>query len=160
MKRLIEDLKVFNCENSEQAIESLSKFADCFPTNDAIVFDADLEGASIEDVDLKASLVNPQYDKVVTDILGENLVVLSSEKFKMICDDNHLPVIARNNLENGTSTNLWYEQVLPRYSRLYFILKDGEQLKEKMTNELVQIGANATIGYGFCEIKDVLNPQK
>lgn len=158
--RLIDDLNAFGCENSEQMVEMLKQFINCFEGNDAIVFDSNLEDACIEDVDLKAAFVDLQYDNVVTKIFGENLVVLSPEKFKMLCDDNHLPVIARNNLENGTSTNLWYEQVLPRYSRLYFMLKDGEQLNDRMTKELVQIGANATIGYGFCEIEDVLNPQK
>jgi len=157
VKRLINDLTVFGCENNESVLTALQGFADCLKTKDAIVFDSTLNDACIEDVDLKATYVQPGYDKIVAQLFGENIVLLSSEKFKMLCDDNHLPVIARNNLENGTSTNLWYEQVLPRYSRLYFMLKDGKQLEEKITKELVQIGANASIGYGFCKIQSLSN---
>lgn len=157
VNRLIKDLTVFNCDNKDDILTALQGFADCLKTNDAIVFDSNLDNACIEDVDLNATYVNPSSDNVITQLFGENIVLLNSEKFKMLCDDNHLPVIARNNLENGTSTNLWYEQVLPRYSRLYFMLKDGEKLEEKMTKELVQIGANATIGYGFCKIQSLSN---
>lgn len=80
----------------------------------------------------------------------------SYEDFKKYSDE--LPVIARNCLENGVSKNLWYEQVLPRKSRLaFFILHDDGEINEafdsSITSVPVQIGANASVGYGICVIK-------
>lgn len=80
----------------------------------------------------------------------------SYEDFKKYNDE--LPVIARNYLENGVSKNLWYEQVLPRKSRLaFFILHDDGEINEAfdsaITSVPVQIGANASVGYGICVIK-------
>lgn len=89
------------------------------------------------------------------------------EEFKEKCSDEELPVISRNNLEDGQSANLWYEQVLPKHSVLVFAVmgeeKDtsGEENKafmdfcEELNGAQVQIGANATIGYGYCLIKEM-----
>lgn len=86
-----------------------------------------------------------------------DVVVMSDDDFKELCDDEHLPVIARNCLDSK-NPNLWYEQVLPRFSVLYFPLIATEEYFEgfenAVTNTLVQIGANATIGYGFCKLED------
>ena len=71
--------------------------------------------------------------------------------FQVLCDDEHLPIIARNRLKNGESDNLWYEQVLPAKSVLGTIIEtDDNTLIEALNGYLVQIGANATIGYGYC----------
>ena len=80
----------------------------------------------------------------------------SYKDFKKYSDE--LPVIARNCLENGVSKNLWYEQVLPRKSRLaFFILHDDGEINKAfdsaITSVPVQIGANASVGYGICVIK-------
>ncbi len=89
-----------------------------------------------------------------------------------LCNDNDhmksftgsLPVIARNKLENGQSDNLWYEEVVPRETRFYFFLTypDNEigkkffnefdsKLNFKEAKKAVQLGANASIGYGICQ---------
>lgn len=80
----------------------------------------------------------------------------SEEEFKELCSDDELPIIARNRLESGESVNLWYEQILPRktvFSTL--LLSDDDLLAGHLMeeNNLVQIGANATIGYGYCQFK-------
>lgn len=78
---------------------------------------------------------------------------IDDKDFKDLCRDEELPIIARNCLENGVSTNLWYEQVLPAETVFYTMtLTDREKnlLSEKIDNQIVQIGANATIGYGYC----------
>lgn len=95
----------------------------------------------------------------IKDILGENIVIFSDEDMRNQCSDYSLPVIARNCLENGQSTNLWYEQIIPRQSCFYFVI-EGVEKSEKLLNaivttELIQIGANATIGYGRCSIKKI-----
>lgn len=82
----------------------------------------------------------------------------SYKDFKKYSNNDELPVIARNCLENGVSKNLWYEQVLPRKSRLaFFILHDDGEINKSfdsaITSVPVQIGANASVGYGICVIK-------
>lgn len=82
----------------------------------------------------------------------------SYKDFKKYSNNDELPVIARNCLENGVSKNLWYEQVLPRKSRLaFFILHDDGEINKAFDSAItyvpVQIGANASVGYGICVIK-------
>lgn len=125
-----------------------------------IVGNNNVNSAYIEDIEAKTSYNNSPIFKSLEEIIGCDapIVLLSDSDFDTLCDDNHLPVIARNHLDDGESKNLWYEQVLPRYSVLYFPLiaydKHFETFKGAL-NSLVQIGANASVGYGFCELKDV-----
>ena len=94
-------------------------------------------------------------------VAGENVAVVQEEHLVQLCDDTHLPIITRNQLNDGVSGNLFYEQVLPRFSHLATIMMGDEKvldnLCQALDGELVQIGANATIGYGFCQFK--LYPQ-
>ena len=71
------------------------------------------------------------------------------KKFKSLCSDDNLPIIARNCLDNGESVNLWYEQVLPSQSVLATIIQTVDDID--LNGKIVQIGANATIGYGYCK---------
>lgn len=131
-----------------------------------IVFSKDLSGTEIEDLgDNLTTFSNSDFGNKFKEHIGCDapIVVLSDNDFDTLCDDNHLPVIARNQLNNGESKNLWYEQVLPRFSVLYFPLiaddKNGKDIysnfKNCIENCLVQIGANASVGYGFCQLTDV-----
>jgi CRISPR-associated protein Cmr4 len=86
---------------------------------------------------------------------------MNNKDFREICDDYHLPLIARNCLENGRSTNLWHEQVVPRESRFYFFLLKPHHSKYELEfkkGDPVQIGGNASIGYGFTQIEKVADP--
>ena len=88
-------------------------------------------------------------------------------KFKNASEE--LPVVARNQLDNGESQNLWYEELVPHESVFGFMvqipidLSDGENLNfncdftEHLNNKVIQIGANATVGYGYC-LLTLLNP--
>ena len=122
-----------------------------------VVWDKRYEGARIEDLNNLAKLQTGLPD--LASLIGHPCLLLPDEAFMKLCDDNHLPVIARNYLNNGKSENLWYEQVLPRYSLLYFTLVTPEDdgnivdLHQAITSSLVQIGANATVGYGFCQLE-------
>lgn len=79
---------------------------------------------------------------------------VSENEMEACCSDDNLPIIARNVLENGESKNLWYEQVLPAETVLYTIIQEkGEDLKNVLDGQIVQIGANATIGYGYCKFE-------
>lgn len=94
--------------------------------------------------------------------LGGNPALFHYNDFKQLI--KKLPVIARNKLENGESKNLWYEEVVPRESRFIFFVsrpntEDGEEaimvFDEKTSHESIQIGANASIGYGFTKIEKI-----
>lgn len=95
------------------------------------------------------------------ELIGNPIVEKEYRKFKELCSDEELPVISRNNLESGQSANLWYEQVLPKHSVLVFAIMGEENdtafkdFCSELNGAMVQIGANATIGYGICIIKEI-----
>lgn len=112
--------------------------------------------------------------KLITnvDITKEELInrfkitEVSDRDFVSLCSDDNLPIIARNVLDNGESKNLWYEQVVPAETVFYTIIdsKGDATLANKIGDDaIVQIGANATIGYGYCKftnLNEVNNEQE
>lgn len=93
------------------------------------------------------------------EIFGDNLALVNDEE-QMRAFSTKLPVIARNYLENGQSGNLWYEEVVPRESLFSLVISypDNEsgnafftEFNNKIDGKMVQIGANASIGYGSCK---------
>lgn len=90
---------------------------------------------------------------------GHRLVVFNESDFQELCTE--LPTVARNHLDNGISINLWYEEIVPRETRFYVpIGMSGNSaaaltdfLEKEEVNHLVQIGGNATVGYGLCTFK-------
>lgn len=90
--------------------------------------------------------------QIFNQISSTNQINVGEDEFKNSCKDEELPIIARNRLDNGESVNLWYEQVLPAKSVLATIIETPvNQSLDILNNQIVQIGANATIGYGFCQ---------
>lgn len=88
------------------------------------------------------------------------VLILPETEFNKI----HLPVLARNQLDNGISNNLWYEEVVPHEAVFYLtVLADesadslealaafAEVVKE---NALVQFGGNATVGCGLTKLAE------
>lgn len=123
----------------------------------AYCFSEYLDGAIIEDFDIKASfdrsklaLLTPKISK----LLNYDFIIVQNKYFDRLVNDLHLPVIARNYLENGESKNLWYEQVVPRFSKFWSMAMHSSEdylfepilFKDEV---LVQIGANGSIGYGY-----------
>lgn len=113
-----------------------------------------------KDVDCKLTAASGPGLNLLKKLLGEAAIILPNSKLRTLTDNHHLPVIARNHLENGQSTNLWYEQVLPRQTRFCFSLLRPAMLTHAndfdnrlISNGLVQIGANASVGYGYCNIE-------
>lgn len=84
-------------------------------------------------------------------LFGERVAILHSADFQVLSEE--LPIIARNHLENGISTNLWYEQVVPREARFYCAISGSDGRLEKVFKDKfkyqIQIGGNATVGYGL-----------
>lgn len=89
-------------------------------------------------------------DKVIIEKL-QNKEEVDYNTFEQLCNNDNLPIIARNCLENGESVNLWYEQVLPSQSVLATVIQtNAKEDLDCLNGKIVQIGANATIGYGYC----------
>lgn len=90
----------------------------------------------------------------------DKIYVLSDSDFR----DLKLPVLARNKLDNGISSNLWYEEVVPHESIFYFSVisnyasgntsaqSDLKKFAKDIEGRIVQFGGNATIGYGLCRL--------
>ncbi len=119
----------------------------------------DYENIETLDIELK------QKTKNLLGITNNNLVLLPDEEFVKMTDGQHLPVIARNQLENGQSKNLWYEQVIPRFTLFVMPLliptddnTKWQEFNNALIGEPVQIGGNASVGYGFTRFS--LIPQK
>ena len=97
-------------------------------------------------------LFDPSFDYKKPADYGGKKVEFATDSISTLCDNDSLPIIARNALDNGESKNLWYEQVLPAETVLYTIIREEKNvLGEKLKDKIVQIGANATIGYGYCK---------
>lgn len=102
----------------------------------------------------RVKLFNPQFNYIKPTTYNGKAVKTENDKLSALCGDDNLPIIARNVLENGESKNLWYEQVLPAETVLYTIIQEeGNVLADALDGQIVQIGANATIGYGYCLFK-------
>ncbi|HQN62915.1 MAG TPA: type III-B CRISPR module RAMP protein Cmr4 [Flexilinea sp.] len=139
-------------------------------TSDFRVFD--LVNPNLEIEDFSVGNLTPGSENIdsfltpVAGIIKTNFALFQNNIFTEICKTG-LPVIARNSLdENGISQNLWYEEFLPRRTRLWFILgfpedyENKEWLGERIcADNIVQIGANFSIGYGYCRIHKLPFPE-
>lgn len=88
--------------------------------------------------------------------IGNDIALFSEKDFKRLA--KKLPVIARNKVH--VDKNLFYEEVVPRETRfVFFVVKNddekGKAFDELLENNVVQIGANGSIGYGFCKISKI-----
>ena len=160
VKDLIDLIKTFNIKTDFN--EGLEKFYENIKDIEQITIIGNYKNVIIEDEEAVSKDI-----EVGIEFLND-LVIFPFEKFKKL----DLPVIARNKLNNGKSVNLWYEEVVPTKSKFYFVIvkpdeseidkSDLEKIKEfdevfLNEGEIVQIGANKSIGYGFCKIKGLNN---
>jgi len=140
----------------------------CDDEKDFLVLASELKDLEIEDFEAGAAVPPNLEDdfkllaRQVLKVPAKNLAVFKADHFQDICE-SRLPVIARNEIkEDGTSGNLWYEEVLPRRSRLWFLLGCPSGQEDKGFSEwvklmadngrLVQFGANKSVGYGVCRV--------
>ena len=154
--KLKKDLQIYGIKNITSTVES--------PINgQPVVFNTITTNTLIEDFTPTRSQTDYPQEALFFISETDKTVILSDEDFKTVCDDAHLPVIARNNL--GENKNLWYEQVLPRESILGFTLlinsdtedADFNAFNQLLTDEksIIHIGANATVGQGFTKITQI-----
>jgi len=164
ISEFIDDCLLFGCTLDAALLAELNKLLNYqIEPNKAMTLSGMGMVDTLESVDLKG--INA---KALAPLFDDSLALLSEGDLKEIAAS--LPVIARNQLENGISQNLFYEEVLPRETLLYtFISFPGEKIVSSedregfekaeshfvkaIEEEPVQIGANASIGYGLCQMK-------
>lgn len=120
---------------------------------DFLLFQNNIKNVVIDDWINNKNITKGIWDSTLIKWFGEqkDFVLLRDDVFMEICED--LPVVARNQL--GEHRNLWYEELVPRQSEFWFIhlFPENDVIEEiRRINIPVQIGANASVGYGFCEI--------
>lgn len=118
--------------------------------------DAEVDGLETTIENLDQQLYKFLKEKMSMDV--NKIVIMQESDLRKI----NLPVLARNQLENGISQNLWYEEVVPHEAIFYTaVLSDGTHSGDAAlaefdeyikNNNLVQFGGNATIGYGLTQI--------
>ena len=150
----LETLKVNN-----KYKEVVKRCAKLLSKNDEpIILESD-KNIIIEDFKVETAQTHQFKDiEILEKLLGDNIVLFSDKDFRKLM--KQLPVIPRNHLENGISKNLWYEEIIPRETRFYFITMvekkcKNEQFEAYLTDNIIQIGANATIGYGYSKISSL-----
>ncbi|WP_010297512.1 type III-B CRISPR module RAMP protein Cmr4 [Clostridium senegalense] len=174
--RIVKDLLEFieNFQSEKECIQDigslkadLKKFEEEADKNKNVIWilkdfnsdiDEAMENLTVEEIDTKLiKEISFKNEEKIKEIFGESLILIDDNNFSEIVD--RLPVIARNKLDNGESENLWYEEVVPRETRFYFGVVLGKQYQSEFEKikgkEPVQIGGNATIGYGYCDIKSI-----
>jgi len=154
VKQLIELADLFGYKFPAGLGKELGHFSENYKPkdNEPIIFE-DKKDLEIEDflVFAKSDILLPELQKII----GNDMVILSNNDMKRLTNDYHLPIIARNRLENGKSQNLWYEQVVPRQSVFTaFVVNGGDPLDDKFKTNVeektVQIGGDSSVGYGYC----------
>ena len=131
--------------STETAVSRFSQMKEEFLSDSPAYEKSPVKGVEIEGFSPVCMLKAPFGD----------IYLVSEDDFRTIS----LPVMARNCLEDGRSTNLWYEEVVPHESLFFFPVlandQDKDYLKafaEKINGKVVQFGGNATIGYGLCKV--------
>jgi CRISPR-associated protein Cmr4 len=159
-----------NLQEMEDFLESMNiniAFDQIKETNKSVVI-GDEKNVVVEDVECDSVQIDITKLKEIFNI--KNLAIFNDEDFNEAI--SNLPVIARNCLEENKE-NLWYEEVVPRESIFYTVFnyydnfnEDGKDKRgrddkytftsqinkfdKKLLNDNIQIGANASIGYGIC----------
>ena len=130
--------------------------------------------AAFKPVDIKVEKEEHKAAAVqtISDVIQKALLhVIDKEKYSRVLvlpetefERIHLPVLARNQLDNGISNNLWYEEVVPHEAVFYLTVLADETDSSRTAladfaavlkdNPLVQFGGNATIGCGLTKLAE------
>lgn len=121
----------------------------------------------VEDYEVKKNKVT-ELQKISEKLFnGHPLALMSDKVFKTLT----LPIITRNKIAKNEEdeNNLFYEEVIPRRTVFYsyMMTPEGSDIEDEelegvfddfissMSRDTIQVGANASIGYGLCEFKEV-----
>jgi len=161
IKNFLEAVESFNIAFDDGLKKVLKELSELKPKKDTPLVFENIKNTILEDE--KAEYKNFDTSKL-KELLGEDIALFEDSTFKEL----DLPVLARNALENGVSKNLWYEEVVPKKSKFFFFIGKPDNLdsadkKEKLDKfersfdgaDIVQFGANKSIGYGFSRVTKV-----
>ena len=120
------------------------------PKDDEVLTNA--SGIKVEGRTTVALEVNPK----VAQLIAQEYAMVSTFR------DYPLPLVARNQLDNGISKNLWYEEIVPHKSLFTLVLltpendPDFDSFNECIRQSgAVQFGGNASVGYGYVTMKEM-----
>ncbi len=110
-------------------------------------------GVYAEDVLLsKATFVAP-FKEIDFPALSKKYATFSDAHYATIT--KNLPVIARNKV----SENLWYEEIVPHKTIFITYIGTAEShakaFEAVLNTDLIQIGANASVGFGLCKFHPI-----
>lgn len=157
-----------------------SKLTFYFPINDHSATDNILYGEENDTLEEYQFVAHNETDDIraFKQIFGiRNLAIAKHDTFVEILEE--LPVIARNKLIDSVSDNLWYEEVVPRESIFCSVLSYYDNFDNVFSNarndrdrfekafkgfhqklvsddEVIQVGANASIGYGLTRFEAIV----
>lgn len=115
------------------------------------------EGIAVEEIKDITKIPESESTKKIKGLIASEFVILKDVLLKNMV----LPVLARNQLTDGISNNLWYEEVVPHESIFTFaVSSDNEKALNTFDEKIgsaayVQFGGNATIGYGLCKVERI-----
>ena len=156
LKKLIDMIKVLKIEVN--FLDELENFYENIKDLKEVIVLDNVQGVILEDEEAKT-----RSDIKLNIPFLKNLAIYPDDEFKKL----ELPVIARNKIgEKGVSESLWYEEIVPKESQFFFFIAKPDNMDEEdrkkahsfdekflQKGEIVQIGANKSIGYGFCEVR-------
>lgn len=150
VKQLLEMADLFGYKFPDALLRDFEVVQKVLPQNNEPIIFHQKSQLEIEDF----SNFKPQTEQLseLQNVIGKYIVILSDDDMKRMTNDYHLPIIARNKLENGKSKNLWYEQVVPRESIFTaFVATDevSDEFQKNVNNKVVQIGGDSSVGYGY-----------
>ncbi len=131
-----------------------------------IYISTDDENCWVEDFEADNSKAQKLHEISKKLFDGKPIVLMDQQSFKTIS----LPIITRNKIakHEDDDNNLFYEEVIPRQTLFYsyvitptdYDTDDEENIKDIFNNFIsdmntnIQVGANASIGYGICQFKE------
>lgn len=157
----LKQAELFGNANSKKWREALQPLIDTQPYEGKPRYFGEkaIKHLKIDDAAYEPELISTVViSDMVKNLIGDNIVMFHYDDFKAICQ--RLPVIARNKLVAGESKNLWYEEIVPRQSRFWFIVLKprGEHKLDKGLKHnkyIFQVGGNASVGYGFSQLTNL-----
>lgn len=151
---ITQQVKLFNDLSIEDIKgNSIENFSVKVDENDILVSHPG-EINEVEGIPVKPFDISNAYE-VIEALIAPSFAIGDANFF----GNQDYPFMVRNCLdENGISKNLWYEEVLPHESVLYFaVMADVKYINEfkKAMENVIQFGGNASIGYGFAKLQCV-----
>lgn len=147
LKTSLVELKVELNEYQDQATAAILCSSDCFVK--------EVEGYDVKKI---KNNDNKLCELLMQKSNGVPVVIMKTEFFQMI----DLPIVARNYLKEGKSSNLWYEEIVPHQSYFYFVVLwkgDKDEIFSDFIEEIckrpISLGGNNSVGNGYCTITKI-----